>query len=105
MNEANANRAVSADARAHGQQSNAPALGEPLLRKALSSKASHSSKGSSFVKQLSAALGWNFSDDEFQETVMVSLQMVFVPCIVQCSNNTRDGDCLKTRYCDYLCVC
>jgi hypothetical protein len=62
--------AVSADARVYGQQRSAPALEEPVLRKALSSKASHSSRTSSFVKQLSAALGWRLSDGDFQETVV-----------------------------------
>ena len=67
---ASSNRAVSADARVHGQQGAGPDLGEPLLRKALSSKASHSSKGSSFIKQLSASLGLRWGDDDLQETVM-----------------------------------
>jgi len=64
------NRAVSSDARLHGQQASAPDLGEPLLRKALSSKASNSSKGSSFTKQLSDAFGRLFGDDDLQGTVV-----------------------------------
>jgi len=65
---ASGTRAFSADARVQGQAA-APELGEPLLRKALSSKASHSSRGSSFVKQLSSMLGLRF-DDDLQESVM-----------------------------------
>ena len=57
------NRAVSSDARLHGQQASAPDLGEPLLRKALSSKASNSSKGSSFTKQLSDAFGQLYREE------------------------------------------
>ena len=70
MQGASGTRAVSADPRLHGQGSAGPELGgEPLLRKALSSKASQSSRGSSFVRQLSAALGLAF-DADLSDTVM-----------------------------------
>lgn len=62
-------RGLSAPPRAHGQGRNESPAGEPLLRKAFSSRASVSSTGSSFVRQLSAALGWRF-DDDLTENVM-----------------------------------
>ena len=61
-------RAVSADPRLHGQGAAGPELGEPLLRKALSSR-SHSSRGSSFARQLSVALGLA-ADVDLQDSVM-----------------------------------
>ena len=74
-------RAISADARAHGQQKEPEKLGEPLLRKAQSSRASHSSKGSSFLKKLSMTLSWRFGDDELQVKGGIAGACMQSPCV------------------------